>query len=104
MIVDNADDADVWEEPSDTPLIKYLPRGSHGSLLITTRNSQLGKTFLDSRKRPIEVPIFGPQDSAALLRSRTFEDNVFTNNDCKEVTRILDYLPPAITQAAAYLN
>jgi hypothetical protein len=104
MVLDNADDADVWVTAPDGPLINYLPRGKHGSMLVTTRNSQLGKTITKARKKPIDVPIFGSNDSVALLRSKVSEDDEITIEDSKEITSILCHLPLAITQAAAYLD
>ncbi|CZR57736.1 uncharacterized protein PAC_07625 [Phialocephala subalpina] len=105
MILDNADDTDVWETSPDGPLIKRLPRGKHGSILITTRNAQLGKTIsLQAKKAPIDVPLFGTDDSIALLRSRFLEEDAPIDQDSREITRILNYLPLAIIQAAAYLE
>ncbi|KAE9370158.1 TPR-like protein [Stipitochalara longipes BDJ] len=105
MILDNADDTDVWVQPPDEPLIKCLPRGKHGSILITTRNAQLGKTIsLQATKAPINVPLFGTDDSIALLRSRFPEEDAPIDQDSREITRILSHLPLAIIQAAAYLE
>jgi len=104
MVLDNADDPDVWIASPEGPLVNYLPRGKHGSMLVTTRNSQLGKTITKSRKKPIDVRIFGSDDSVALLRSKVSEDDELTIEDSKEITSILCHLPLAITQAAAYLD
>jgi hypothetical protein len=104
MVLDNADDADVWVTAPEGPLVNYLPRGKHGSMLVTTRNSQLGKTITKAKKKPIDVPIFGSDDSVALLRSKVSEDDELTIEDSKEITSILCHLPLAITQAAAYLD
>lgn len=116
IVLDNADDPDVWaasgpstsgdSSMSTVPLANYLPRGNHGSILITTRNNQLGKVLSKGRKRPIDVPIFGSEDAVALLRSKTCEDDdeEVTDEDAIELTRSLDHLPLAITQAAAFLD
>jgi hypothetical protein len=62
MVLDNADDAELWlgNQHSEggmgkraVPLFDYLPRGSHGRVLITTRDSQLGKQLAATKKRPI---------------------------------------------------
>lgn len=105
MILDNADDAEIWEKsgsPSEKPLINYLPRADHGSVLITTRNSQLGRTI--SKRKSIEVTILNPEDSVTLLQSKISEDDELTEAHSKEIAEILGCLPLAITQAAAYLG
>lgn len=104
MVLDNADDSDLWIVSPEGPLINYLPRGGHGSILITTRNSQLGKTLSNSRKKPINVAIFSLDDSIALLRSKVSEEDEVTNEGSREIVEILGHLPLAITQAAAYLD
>ncbi|TVY38157.1 Kinesin light chain [Lachnellula subtilissima] len=105
MILDNADDAEIWEKsgsPSEKPLINYLPRADHGSVLITTRNSQLGRTI--SKRKSVEVTILNPEDSVTLLQSKISEDDELTEAHSKEIIEILGCLPLAITQAAAYLG
>jgi tetratricopeptide (TPR) repeat protein len=103
MIVDNADDDEAWVT-SESPLISFLPRGKHGSILITTRNAQLGKTISNARQRPIEVPRLGMDDSVALLRCRVFKDDEVKIEDAKDLVSELGYLPLAITQAGAYMK
>ncbi|TVY19417.1 Nephrocystin-3 [Lachnellula arida] len=105
MILDNADDAEIWEKsggPSEKPLINYLPRADHGSVLITTRNSQLGRTI--SKRTSVEVTILNTEDSVTLLQSKISEDDELTEAHSKEIAGILGCLPLAITQAAAYLG
>lgn len=116
MVLVNADDADVWTSSSivelsqqntsqqSAPLINYIPRGSYGLVLITTRDSQLGKILAKDKKKPIEVLPFGPEQAENLLRRKLSEDDDISQEDANEMTKVLDYLPLAITQAAAYLD
>ena len=115
MVLDNADDAEIWLGPSMqgpqntnfeqlAPLINFLPRSSHGSLLITTRDNQLGKAFTNFKQRPIDVLLFGQREAETLLRSKILEEDRISQQDANDITSALDYLPLAITQAAAYLN
>ncbi|CZR54094.1 uncharacterized protein PAC_03977 [Phialocephala subalpina] len=104
MILNIADDSDLWITAADRPLIGYLPCGRHGSMLITTRNAQLGKTISNTRQKPIDVPILDIDDSVALLRSKVAEDDESTIEESKELISTLGNLPLAITQAAAYLD
>ena len=108
MILDNADDAEVWirptgEEPVLPPLATFIPRGFHGSVLITTRDSQVGKQLTNVKCKPIDVLALRPKDAEALLWSKLSEEEL-SPEDAKEITRALDYLPLAITQAAAFLD
>ncbi len=69
MIIDNADDCDVFFDSSEVRcnqpegtnrailnpnLGRYIPECSHGSILITTRNKQAG-IKLTKNRRVIEV-------------------------------------------------
>lgn len=115
MVLDNADDAEIWLGPSMqgpqntnfeqlAPLINFLPRSSHGSLLITTRDNQLGKAFTNFKQRPIDILLFGQREAETLLRSKILDEDRISQQDANDITTALDYLPLAITQAAAYLN
>ena len=115
MVVDNADDIEEWtnaggvnhaieEGPATTfPLLSSVPRGHHGKVLFTTRDSQLGKIF-GRGKRPIEVLPLSPKEAEDLLRTKISEDDPVSGEEAAKLTRELDYLPLAITQAAAYLD
>jgi len=116
MVLDNADDAEIWLGPAmqeslqecnlqqSAPLVDYIPRGSHGFVLITSRDSQLGKRLTNVKEKPIDVLPFGPTDAEILLRSKVLEADRIRQEDANEITKALDYLPLAITQAAAYLD
>ena len=116
MVLDNANDATIWirsdneresqqiHQEQAVPLAEYVPRGKHGRVLITTRDSQLGKALANSKKKPIEIAPLRPEDAETLLRRKIPEDDQVTEGDAAEITKTLDYLPLAITQAAAYLD
>lgn len=81
MIVDNADDYNIYFPPPDGALSeseqrsKYLacclPYGaeSGGRLIITTRYTKVGQALLGD-STPIEVPQLTPVDARLLLRSK----------------------------------
>jgi hypothetical protein len=73
-------------------------------VLITTRDSQLGKKLSNVKKKPIDVLPFGLKEADILLRSKLPEDDEISQEDANEITKALNYLPLAITQAAAYLD
>ena len=113
MVLDNADDRELWIRPSlrnsssqksSRPLIELLPRGSHGRILITTRDSHLGQTLTESKHDPIKVLRLEPREARILLQSKLQEESELTTEDTDHLVSSLDYLPLTITQAAAYLR
>lgn len=56
------------------------------------------------REKPIDVLPLVPKDAESLLRRKLSENDDISQEDANEITEALDYLPLAITQAAAYLN
>lgn len=116
MVLDNADDADLWVQTSLTagprqdsglkplPLVNYLPRGLHGFILVTTRDLQLGRQLAGTKKKPITVLPLGNEEAELLLYSKISEDDEITPADADHLVTALDCLPLAITQAAAFLD
>jgi len=113
MILDNADDTEMYlpAAASDTPsdgskaisgFASYIPRSSKGSVLITTRNRNLGKD-LANVDTPIEIPPFEPQEADVLLKSKLPDDG-WNAADAGTLLETLGYIPLAITQAAAFVG
>ncbi|KAL9015118.1 MAG: hypothetical protein Q9173_000258 [Seirophora scorigena] len=113
MIIDNADDYNVYFPPLDAALSESeqrqyfaccLPYGAEneGRIIITTRNKRVGEAIMGDSPI-IEIPELAPVDARKLLRSKVPKekwDDVAANMLLKE----LDYLPLAITQAAAFVK
>jgi pimeloyl-ACP methyl ester carboxylesterase len=111
MIVDNADDIDVFRSPPstdvdssvdpDTGLLKYMPYCEHGAILFTSRSRG---TCVDVAGPSSLIPIrkLGEDDCELFLRNSLQEDQ------CTEGTeRLLDMLeclPLALAQAVSYMN
>ena len=106
LILDNADDADMWFKETDTTtwsgsLVDMLPRSTKGSVIWTTRD----------RKGALKMAL--SQDT---LNIREMEESVASNllrkslirpddpQMCAQLLYQLTYLPLAIVQAAAYIN
>ena len=110
MVVDNADNADDWlmstaqDAESSKPLIGHLPQCSHGMILFTTRDNQLGTRLLEGRQSPIPVNRLAEDDSVHLLLKKLAHGCPPTEQEAHELTTALEHLPLTITQAAAYLN
>ena len=113
MILDNADDektffelksdVHITEADQKQPLAGYLPQSTNGSILVTSRNKNVAYRITGSTDQIITIPPLNEEDSCSLLLRklpRTFSmDNVM-----KDLVKTLDYLPLAITQAAAYIS
>ena len=115
MVLDNADDEDTvfgnkkhqTLNPRDgepiKPLVDYIPRSPHGSVLVTSRDRRIGLRLVDYR-RVIEVSPFGLEDAKQLLKTKLPEKTSISEEDSTELVKELHCLPLAITQAAAYIN
>ena len=113
MVLDSADDYELWLGSADReasnvkssmPLIDYLPRGSHGRILITTRDSQLGHRLVEGKKSLVPILRLELEDARSLLSAKLSEEKELSTNDADELTTALEFLPLTITQAAAYLK
>jgi len=108
MILDNADDAGTFYSAEDraAPLESFLPVSSNGWILVTSRNQQsaLDLVGVDQAKRNVlEVEPMQETDALLLLKSRTTVDAAVAD-DAKTLVRALEYIPLAITHAAAFLT
>ena len=112
MIIDNADDENLFfgedEDRAGGPfsfsntLARYFPRRPNGSILLTTRNKKLGVKFAGVRGA-IAIPKMSISESKSLLVEK-LEDNHYDDNDLTELVQILENLPLALVQAAAFMG
>jgi tetratricopeptide (TPR) repeat protein len=115
MILDNADDADVFFTQHDSrmpqrrdsighasSLSAYLPQSSGGLILITTRNRAAGSQLTGKADRVVKVGHMEEEDANELLMKKLPHDQSL-ENDRNELVNALERLPLAITQAAAYI-
>jgi hypothetical protein len=123
MVIDNADDIDIFfggkpravpgrsdDDEDGSPaahqhegsLAAYLPESCRGALLITTRNKQVG-VRLTKGSSPIEVDSMDQQETLELLHTRLGEVGV-TPEDASALASRVAYLPLAIAQAASFIQ
>ncbi|KUL22000.1 FxSxx-COOH system tetratricopeptide repeat protein [Actinoplanes awajinensis] len=86
LIFDNAETLETVQD--------YLPTGGTGKVLITSRNR--GWTGVSET---LEIDVFSREESIALLRRR---NPVLSVTDADRIADLLDDLPLAIAQAAAW--
>ncbi|KAK1830481.1 short-chain dehydrogenase [Podospora conica] len=104
MVVDNADDeASFFREKmrhGKTPS-QSIPRCSHGSLLFTTRTSDMG-VDLAAPAAPIMIPGLSQKEGLQLAKERLRER--YPSDEIVLVLLMeLEYIPLAITQAVAFI-
>lgn len=104
MIVDNVDDRDMFfghPNKYGKTLQQYIPQTPQGSIIYTTRNRDIGVDLLN-RHEPFYVPLTEMDEAKAILgkhiTTRSTEDELF------ELLHELVFLPPAMSQAAAFMT
>jgi tetratricopeptide (TPR) repeat protein len=110
LILDNADDTDVFSSMPDKelehrsrPLSSYIPQTITGSVLLTTRDRRAALWLSTGYSSAIAVHLMTRKDAEQLLFTK-IPDGISSAPERAELVRELDYLPLAITQAAAYIS
>ena len=121
MVVDNADNQDIFFSPqsegthlttaahsSIIPLSRYLPQtSSSGLILITSRTREAAYCLTDSDESIIHIPFMSKADATALLcrKMEGMYDPTDRSNGIEkaELVERLECLPLAITQATSYI-
>jgi hypothetical protein len=110
LILDNADNTDIFSlipakelEHRSRPLSSYIPQTITGSVLLTTRDRRVASWLSTGYASAITVDLMTPEDAEQLLFTK-IPDGISSALERAELVRELDYLPLAITQAAAYIS
>jgi tetratricopeptide (TPR) repeat protein len=104
MVVDNVDDAIAFFKEKNSfgkSLSEYLPQCPRGSIVYTTRDRRVGVNLVPGR-HPISVQPMNPSEARILLEKRV--EGRSTAEEQEELLKALDYLPLAISQAAAFIT
>lgn len=102
IVLDNYDDESIFASSNGPHLTTLLPQTETGFTLITSRSAKAAERLAGSAKNMFVVPAMSEEGSLELFRAK-LEGNC-TTEDGREVVRLLDYMPLAISQAAAYIN
>lgn len=104
LIIDNADDPDMWVASKDPPPLKdFLPRSRDGFVPFTTRNKKLAT----QRVGPDVITLSEMNDEVAidLLRESFHQKDMFEENEAvTTLVHQLCCLPLALVQAASFMN
>ena len=110
LILDNADDTEVFFPSTEVKpkmqgelggVARYLPHNSSGSIIITTRDTRVGRKLANGEK-PITVLQMTVQEAKTMMLSRVSES--CCESDLDRLLAHLEYLPLAITQAAGFIT
>lgn len=118
MVLDNADDGHVLFRKGtgsatdvDTalleglaPLEEYLPRSDNGSILITSRNVDVVRRLAGDDEHILYIEPMSENSALQLLENKIEKETELEDEEWKALVRALDYMPLAITQAAAYIK
>jgi hypothetical protein len=109
MILDNVDDIEIFftsrkrkqDEPSGTTsvsLAAYVPQSRNGTILITSRNKDAAAKLAEGYKNIGDVWAMDEGQGLQLFRNKLKDTSM---EGAIALLRALDYIPLAITQAAA---
>ncbi|RYP75597.1 hypothetical protein DL771_002297 [Monosporascus sp. 5C6A] len=108
MIVDNADDVDMFfprdEREGDTqvPIASYLPKTGNGKILVTSRSLSAAEKLTGSHKAIIRIPTMDNSEALQLFRNKL--NGCVDEDAAADLVRALDFIPLAVNHAAAYIN
>jgi tetratricopeptide (TPR) repeat protein len=115
VILDNADDADILlgspsasekvdkstvVAPRSEARIDYVPRCTHGKVLVTSRTKEAAKELVYSSEFVAVEPM---EEVTALALLRKKLGVYYAEQAALQLARELDFMPLALTQAAAYI-
>ena len=102
LVYDNVDDVDLMYGKKRGCLSSYFPKSDRGSILITTRNEQIGIKFATAKGI---VPLFAltVAESVALVAAK-LGDNDSELPSRKKLAETLEGIPLALVQATAFIQ
>ena len=103
LVYDNVDDIDLMYGERHGRLAFYFPRSNRGSIIMTTRNKQVGIKFATA-KNLIPLSTLTDAESIALMVTKLGEDDSERTHDLKELAGVLGGIPLAIVQAISFIQ
>ncbi|KAI4262142.1 MAG: hypothetical protein L6R42_002673 [Xanthoria sp. 1 TBL-2021] len=103
LIYDNVDDIDLMYDEEHGRLATYFPRSNRGSVVMTTRNRQIGIKFATA-KNIIPLSALTDEESITLMATRLGQDNPERRSDLKQLANTLAGIPLAIIQAVSFIQ
>ncbi|KAL8364648.1 hypothetical protein RB595_003771 [Gaeumannomyces hyphopodioides] len=105
IILDSTDDEGVFyanDGREEKQLASYLPQSRNGSIVVTTRNKGLAYKLTGNHNNIIEIGPLLLADALLLLERKL--GPLPDTDTAKALVQALDFVPLAISQAAAYIR
>ncbi|KAE8134606.1 hypothetical protein BDV38DRAFT_273463 [Aspergillus pseudotamarii] len=116
MILDNADNEDLFTQEIEVgmkpnspnasvraPLITSIPQTATGSVIITSRNSTAARNLLGIHDNIIPIDVMDGASALDLLQTKVTLDEQ-SLIDARRLLQDLEYIPLAIIQAGSYIQ
>ncbi|KXJ86482.1 P-loop containing nucleoside triphosphate hydrolase protein, partial [Microdochium bolleyi] len=111
MILDNADDVEVFfpsirNRPraivsKQRPFASFLPQSTNGRILITSRSREVAQRMTGSKWKTFPMQVMDENQATQLLQKKLRDE--YEEKVAALLSGALEYVPLAITQAAAYI-
>ncbi|KAH7021517.1 uncharacterized protein B0I36DRAFT_388201 [Microdochium trichocladiopsis] len=109
MILDNADDVGVFFPrrragtimSKQRPLGSLLPQSTNGRILITSRSGEAAQRMTGSKWKTFPMQVMDESQATQLLQKKLQDE--YEEKAAALLSSALEYIPLAITQAAAYI-
>ncbi|RYP74071.1 hypothetical protein DL771_003260 [Monosporascus sp. 5C6A] len=103
MILDNADDLDTFfDNTGPTPMASYLPKSSHGKILVASRNVGAAEKLTGGHNAIMRIPTMDSTQALQLFRKKL--NRSLDEDKAADLVHALDFIPLAVNQAAAFIN
>ena len=102
IVYDNVDDVDLFYCHEAGRLASYFPRSERGSIVITSRNKQIGIKFA-THKNVVTLPAMNDEESNIFLSARLGE-NILETQKRTNLSRALEGNPLALVQAVSFIS
>ncbi|PON29360.1 hypothetical protein TGAM01_v201609 [Trichoderma gamsii] len=107
IVFDNADDLKLFgvadKNRTNESLYKYIPQGSHGTVLWTSRDKKIEGTLVGAT-RGIMVPPMTRDEATSLLVAASGDTLAVDDEGINRLLEELQRLPLAVSQAGAYIR
>ena len=113
LILDNVDELRIFKKSSDRQvdgeelpspaLLRFVPKGPNGTVIWTSRNGAI-LGWLVSVNQGINVGAMTDEESLSLFQRLCGETHTDTASKVEQLLNLLQKLPIAIAQAAAYIR
>jgi tetratricopeptide (TPR) repeat protein len=104
LIIDNADDADLFCSTTKTaPLKDSLPFSLKGSILFTTRNDEISQKLDVGQKSIVRLTEMSRSEAIDMLQKNLSAKQTSDTQSMESLLDFLTDLPLAIKQASAYM-